>query len=196
MSEMFCFQCEQTAGCKGCTGRAGVCGKPADVANLQDRLTGALIGLAVDAGGKCPSRQADERLPMRGNVIPFSIRVYPRPAARDAGACQRPHRSFSSPVIAATRRAWRPPSNGAASHRSAILIASAGPVRFAARASTFASLCRLLDSAISSSRHNAARTPGILLPTIDIPIPLLQTRIPRAQSPDATARAARAPYSG
>ena len=58
MSEMFCFQCEQTAGCKGCTGRAGVCGKPADVANLQDRLTGALIGLAVDAGGKCPSKQA------------------------------------------------------------------------------------------------------------------------------------------
>ena len=58
MSEMFCFQCEQTAGCKGCTGRAGVCGKPADVANLQDKLTGALIGLAVDAGGKCPSKQA------------------------------------------------------------------------------------------------------------------------------------------
>ena len=33
---MFCFQCEQTAGCTGCTGRAGVCGKQADTANLQD----------------------------------------------------------------------------------------------------------------------------------------------------------------
>ena len=43
---MFCFQCEQTAGCSGCTGRAGVCGKPADVAYLQDELTGALIELA------------------------------------------------------------------------------------------------------------------------------------------------------
>ncbi|WP_229254144.1 hydroxylamine reductase [Collinsella ihumii] len=43
---MFCFQCEQTAGCSGCTGRAGVCGKPADVAHLQDELTGALIELA------------------------------------------------------------------------------------------------------------------------------------------------------
>ena len=43
---MFCFQCEQTAGCTGCTGRAGVCGKPADVARLQDELTGALIELA------------------------------------------------------------------------------------------------------------------------------------------------------
>ena len=45
-NEMFCFQCEQTAGCSGCTGRAGVCGKPADVARLQDELTGALVGLA------------------------------------------------------------------------------------------------------------------------------------------------------
>ncbi len=45
-NKMFCFQCEQTAGCKGCTGSAGVCGKKADTAELQDKLTGALIGLA------------------------------------------------------------------------------------------------------------------------------------------------------
>ena len=44
--QMFCFQCEQTAGCSGCTGKAGVCGKTADTAGLQDELTGALIGLA------------------------------------------------------------------------------------------------------------------------------------------------------
>ena len=43
---MFCFQCEQTAGCKGCAGKTGVCGKSADIADLQDKLTGALIGLA------------------------------------------------------------------------------------------------------------------------------------------------------
>ena len=43
---MFCFQCEQTAGCTGCTGKAGVCGKSAGTAKLQDELTGALIGLA------------------------------------------------------------------------------------------------------------------------------------------------------
>lgn len=43
---MFCFQCEQTAGCTGCTGNTGVCGKKADTAQLQDELTGALIGLA------------------------------------------------------------------------------------------------------------------------------------------------------
>lgn len=49
--QMFCFQCEQTAGCTGCTGKAGVCGKTADVANLQDQLTGALIGLARTISG-------------------------------------------------------------------------------------------------------------------------------------------------
>ena len=43
---MFCFQCEQTAGCTGCTGNTGACGKKADTAQLQDELTGALIGLA------------------------------------------------------------------------------------------------------------------------------------------------------
>lgn len=45
-AKMFCFQCEQTAGCTGCKANAGVCGKTADVANLQDKLTGALIGLS------------------------------------------------------------------------------------------------------------------------------------------------------
>ena len=43
---MFCYQCEQTAGCKACTGNVGVCGKKAGTAELQDRLTGTLIGLA------------------------------------------------------------------------------------------------------------------------------------------------------
>ena len=49
---MFCFQCEQTAGCSGCAGKKGVCGKTADNAKLQDELTGALIGLARAAQGK------------------------------------------------------------------------------------------------------------------------------------------------
>ena len=37
-NRMFCYQCEQTAGCTGCTGAAGVCGKKADTAELQDKL--------------------------------------------------------------------------------------------------------------------------------------------------------------
>ena len=55
---MFCYQCEQTAGCAGCTGSIGVCGKTADVAQLQDELTGALIGLAhaVENAGYLPKQ--------------------------------------------------------------------------------------------------------------------------------------------
>lgn len=44
--KMFCFQCEQTAGGTGCAGCAGVCGKSAAEAGLQDKVTGALVGLA------------------------------------------------------------------------------------------------------------------------------------------------------
>ena len=51
MEKMFCFQCEQTAGGKGCMGKAGVCGKNADVAALQDELTSALVGLARSLEG-------------------------------------------------------------------------------------------------------------------------------------------------
>ena len=50
-NKMFCYQCEQTAGCTGCTGNAGVCGKSANTARLQDELTGALIGFARAAEG-------------------------------------------------------------------------------------------------------------------------------------------------
>lgn len=59
-NNMFCFQCEQTAGCSGCTGRAGVCGKQADTAQLQDKLTGALIGLARAAEGNVPGPSTDK----------------------------------------------------------------------------------------------------------------------------------------
>ena len=51
MSDMFCFQCEQTAGGKGCT-RMGVCGKKPETAQLQDEITAALVTLARAADGK------------------------------------------------------------------------------------------------------------------------------------------------
>lgn len=64
-TNMFCFQCEQTAGGKGCTGKAGVCGKQDHTANFQDRLTGALIGLARAVDGHEPTAETD-RLIMEG----------------------------------------------------------------------------------------------------------------------------------
>ncbi len=42
---MFCFQCQETARGQGCTLK-GVCGKPANVANLQDLLIWGLKGLS------------------------------------------------------------------------------------------------------------------------------------------------------
>ncbi len=55
---MFCFQCEQTVGGKGCT-KVGVCGKKPEIADKQDQLTGAMVGLARAARGKTPGREAD-----------------------------------------------------------------------------------------------------------------------------------------
>lgn len=51
---MYCNQCEETKGGKGCT-NGGVCGKPANVAELQDLLIYSLAGLskvAIDARKK------------------------------------------------------------------------------------------------------------------------------------------------
>ena len=62
---MFCFQCEQTAGCSGCTGAAGVCGKSANTANLQDELTGALIGLAKACGNN-PKTENTTKILVKG----------------------------------------------------------------------------------------------------------------------------------
>ena len=55
--DMFCYQCEQTAGGKGCT-RVGVCGKTPEIAGLQDLLIYQLKGISfyvkklIDKGEK------------------------------------------------------------------------------------------------------------------------------------------------
>lgn len=43
---MFCYQCQETAGCTGCT-KAGVCGKTASVAGMQDLLVYVTKGLSA-----------------------------------------------------------------------------------------------------------------------------------------------------
>ena len=65
-NKMFCYQCEQTAGCRGCTGNAGVCGKKADTAQLQDELTGALIGLARATEGTAVPTQTTYQVMLEG----------------------------------------------------------------------------------------------------------------------------------
>ena len=46
--KMFCFQCEQTAGGKGCT-NLGICGKTPEIAAMQDLLIYQLKGISCYA---------------------------------------------------------------------------------------------------------------------------------------------------
>ena len=66
---MFCYQCQETAGCAGCT-RVGVCGKTPDVAAMQDLLVYVTRGLSAvttalraqgrgDFGGSEPPHYAE-----------------------------------------------------------------------------------------------------------------------------------------
>lgn len=45
-TKMFCYQCQETAGCKGCT-ISGVCGKKPDVAAMQDLLVYVSKGISA-----------------------------------------------------------------------------------------------------------------------------------------------------
>lgn len=45
-NKMFCFQCQETAGCTGCT-KFGVCGKSPDLARMQDLLIYVTKGLST-----------------------------------------------------------------------------------------------------------------------------------------------------
>ena len=60
---MFCFQCQETAGCKGCT-QAGVCGKTAVTSNLQDLLLYVSRGISEVAS----------KLEQEGKSIPYLVR--------------------------------------------------------------------------------------------------------------------------
>lgn len=44
--KMFCYQCQETAGCKGCT-MSGICGKKPDVAAMQDLLVYVTKGISA-----------------------------------------------------------------------------------------------------------------------------------------------------
>ncbi|MGB2807917.1 MAG: hydroxylamine reductase [Sedimentisphaerales bacterium] len=58
---MFCYQCEQTAGGKGCT-KVGVCGKNEDIQSLQDILIFALKGIAAYAYHARELGESDEQV--------------------------------------------------------------------------------------------------------------------------------------
>ncbi|SHJ58267.1 hydroxylamine reductase [Propionispora hippei] len=62
---MFCYQCEQTFGGKGCT-KSGVCGKTPEIANLQDLLIYQLKGISCYA-----KELIDQGKPIDKEVVKF-----------------------------------------------------------------------------------------------------------------------------
>lgn len=61
-NKMFCFQCQETAGCTGCT-KFGVCGKSPDLARMQDLLIYVTKGLS----------EVTTRLRAEGQVVDGSV---------------------------------------------------------------------------------------------------------------------------
>lgn len=64
-NKMFCFQCQETAGCTGCT-KFGVCGKSPDLARMQDLLVFVTKGLS----------EVTTKLREEGKKVPFEINNY------------------------------------------------------------------------------------------------------------------------
>ena len=64
-NNMFCYQCQETAGNKGCT-KVGVCGKSADLANMQDLLIYVTKGLS----------EVTTRLRQEGKTISKEVNHY------------------------------------------------------------------------------------------------------------------------
>lgn len=86
MTDMFCYQCQETAKNTGCT-RVGVCGKNADVANLQDLLIWVTKGYSeiltkLRAEGTAVEKEKNHRVSLNlfttitnANFDPEAIRV-------------------------------------------------------------------------------------------------------------------------
>lgn len=64
-NKMFCFQCQETAGCSGCT-KFGVCGKSPDLARMQDLLVYVTKGLS----------EVTTKLREEGKKVSFEINNY------------------------------------------------------------------------------------------------------------------------
>ena len=82
MSEMFCFQCQQTAGNKGCV-RVGVCGKQPDTANLQDELITALIKLCLAVKVHGGRSEETDRLVIDGLFVTLTNVNFDNDAIKD-----------------------------------------------------------------------------------------------------------------
>ena len=69
-NKMFCYQCQETAGCKGCT-RMGVCGKTPEVAAMQDLLVYVTKG--ISAVTTAMRRESGEVSPEVNHLITLNL---------------------------------------------------------------------------------------------------------------------------
>ena len=69
-NKMFCFQCQETAGCSGCT-VSGVCGKKPDVAAMQDLLVYVTRG--ISAVTTALRREGKEMSPQVNHLITLNL---------------------------------------------------------------------------------------------------------------------------
>lgn len=67
---MFCYQCQETAGCTGCT-KFGVCGKSPDLARMQDLLIYVTKGLS--AVTTALRKQGDEISPVVNHYVTINL---------------------------------------------------------------------------------------------------------------------------
>lgn len=129
---MFCYQCEQTANHTGCAGRAGVCGKSAEVADLQDELTGTLITLARTAN-ELPSPALGV---IRDGLFATLTNVnfdgeFIRKLTDDARAHIRAQTNGRDEAAYAMERVWKEPDEDIRSLKSLLLFGLRGIAAYA-----------------------------------------------------------------
>ena len=143
IQNMFCFQCQQTAGNKGCV-NTGVCGKQPETARLQDELIGELIRLATAAHDAGKHSRLTDRLLMDGLFTTLTNVNFDDEAIRkftDRVINERKKlRDEKIPVVAL----WDG-SNDEVSLRSTLLFGLKGMAAYAYHARVLGKTCREVD---------------------------------------------------
>ena len=129
-----------------------------------------LLALAVQLALERPRRSPDR--PRRGCGV--NIGSGDRRLGGGLSSCH-----FDPSESLATRPAWRPPSNSVARKTFSASRAVSVPIRRWPNATTLASLCSRDNRADVTSWARAARTLGLRLAAIEMPMPVPQTRTPR-----------------
>lgn len=167
---MFCYQCEQTAGCSGCAGSKGVCGKKDTTARLQDELTGALIGLAQALEGHTALPETN-RLTAEGLFATLTNVNFDDKSLREQiTAIHKEKEKYTRECISdySMERLWKEPDGDIRSLKSLLLFGLRGIAAYAYHAMVL----EYTDDTVSSFFYKALSaieqnlTMGELLPLV------------------------------